>query len=167
MISLRLKQEISDILSNNFQTKIEVQDIEVLSEEARRNLVLRISVKHSSSNIPKTIIFKQSLLDKSIKDDTSVLARFARDGAGLEFISSLNTEESISPKFYGGSIKNRFILIQDLGNNLLSLVDPLMGNDLSAAIEALNRYMLSMARFHGLAYKNNNDYFKNITEYLS
>ncbi len=55
--------------------------------------------------------------------------RFARDWAGLEFLSSLEGEHPITPQFYGGSINHRFILIEDLGENHVSLVDSLTGSN--------------------------------------
>jgi hypothetical protein len=88
-INTKLLQEIQDILSQKFQTEIKIKSTITLSEELRRNLVIRIILEKYDSNIPQTVIFKQSLLDKEAQDDASVLARFARDWAGLEFISSL------------------------------------------------------------------------------
>lgn len=144
-----LIQEVQEILTINFQTEIKVKSVEHLSEETRRNLVLRIYLEATSNKIPKTIIFKQSLIEKSLsEDDKLALGRFARDWAGLEFISSFDTQGDIAPRFYGGSIKSRFILLEDLGNHLSSLVDPLMSNDKSAAVAAINRYMVAMAKFH-------------------
>ena len=79
--SLRL--EIQDILSQKFQTEIKIKSTAILSEELRRNLVLRVNLEKSNDDIPQTVIFKQSLIDKS-SDDKMTLGRFARDWAGLE-----------------------------------------------------------------------------------
>ncbi len=154
---LAILEEVIEILSQKFQTDIQIKSTETLSEESRRNLVLRINLEKSNSAIPQTIIFKQSLIDRSSNDE-DVLGRFARDWAGLEFISSFDSEGSIAPKFYGGSLRGRFILIEDLGSNHLSLVDPLMGDNPKVAKEALNRYMKIMAKFHGLGHQNSKNY---------
>lgn len=152
-----LRQEIQDILSQKFQIGIKIKSTVTLSEELRRNLVLRINLEKYDSDIPQTIIFKQSLIDK-LSSDKEILGRFARDWAGLEFISSFDIEAIIAPKFYGGSISSRFILIEDLGANHLSLVDPLMNNKPQDAKDALNRYMKIMAKFHGLGHQNIKNY---------
>ncbi len=132
-LNAKLLQEIQDILSQKFQTEVKIKSTVTLSEELRRNLVLRINLEKSDSNIPQTIIFKQSLIEKSASDkelleksarDKEILGRFARDWAGLEFISSFEIEDTIAPKFYGGSVSSRFILIEDLGAEHMSLVDP-------------------------------------------
>ena len=152
-----LLKEIQNILSPKFETETKIKSTVTLSEESRRNLVLRIYLENSTDDIPNTVIFKQSLVD-SASIDQDVLARFARDWSGLEFISSFDSENAIAPKFYGGSVGSMFILIEDLGADHLSLVDPLMSNDLQAAKSALNRYMKVMARFHGLGYQNIKNY---------
>jgi thiamine kinase-like enzyme len=152
-----LQQEVLDILSQKFKTEIRINSTVILSEALRRNLVLRLNLETSNSNIPQTIIFKQSLIAKS-SDDQSALGRFARDWAGLEFISSFDNETNIAPKFYGGSISSRFILIEDLGDKHLSLVDSLMDNKPQEAKASLNRYMKIMAKFHGLGNQNIKNY---------
>ena len=156
-LKAELLQEIQYILSQKFQTEIKIKSTVTLSEELRRNLVLRIFLDQSNGDIPQTIIFKQSHIAKS-SDDKITLGRFARDWAGLEFISSFISENIIAPKFYGGSVNNRFILVEDLGSSHLSLVDPLMGNDRGIAVSALNRYMKVMAKFHGLGHQSIENY---------
>jgi hypothetical protein len=166
-LNAKLLQEIQDILSQKFQTEVKIKSTVTLSEELRRNLVLRINLEKSDSNIPQTIIFKQSLIEKSPSDkellgksarDKEILGRFARDWAGLEFISSFDIEAIIAPKLYGGSISSRFILIEDLGAEHMSLVDPLMNNKPQDAKDALNRYMKIMAQFHGNGHQNIKNY---------
>ncbi len=112
-LTLELLKEIQDILSQKFQTEIKIKSTITLSEELRRNLVLRINLEKSDSDIPQTIIFKQSLIEKSFSDkkllgkssgNKELLGRFARDWAGLEFISSFDIEAIIAPKFYGGAL---------------------------------------------------------------
>lgn len=142
-------KEVTHILLNEFQTEIAIKSVIILSEPSRRNLVLRIILQNSSEGIPESIILKQSTIEKSAEDDKEVLGRFARDWAGLEFVNNLNTTTPIAPKFYGGSTRHRFILIEDLGITHTSLVDPLMGQDKNAAEAALNRYMKAMAALHG------------------
>jgi len=153
-------QEVTDILSHHFQQKIAIKSVTILSESSRRNLVLRITLKHSSkiSNTPESIILKQSTIEQSSEDNKDVLGRFARDWAGLEFLNNLNTITPIVPKFYGGSIENLFILMEDLGALHTSLVEPLMGKERNTAEAILNRYMKVMAALHGNSHSSSQHY---------
>ena len=150
-------QEALHLLSYQFRilpTKLEIESVIILSEPCRRNLVLRIILTNPSNELhsaPKSIILQQSLTEESCEDDKEALRRFVRDWAGLEFLSNLETQIPIAPKFYGGSIKYRFILIEDLGHIHTSLVDALMGVDRGAAKKALNRYVKAMSTLHGNA----------------
>ncbi|HAU1541155.1 TPA: hypothetical protein F8S39_16340, partial [Legionella pneumophila] len=49
------------ILSEHFDSQIEIDSIAFLSDPERRNIVLRLGLVHSSKAIPKTVILKQSL----------------------------------------------------------------------------------------------------------
>ncbi len=150
-------QTVIEILSAKLGTQVQIQSTEILSKDWRRNLIARIKLTDS-----QTFILKQSKIDdKSGKNDSDALARFARDWAGLEFLS--DAQETIVPKFYGGSIKHRFILTQDLGNHI-SLVDHLMGSDKDLAIDALARYVKLMAKFHGFSHKDIGNYKSSLTK---
>lgn len=148
-------QQVISILSNKFELDIKIKSIKILANKDRRNLVARLSLVNNFSKSPKTIIFKQSKIDKSSKND---LDRFARDWAGLEFSNNLETPTLISPQFYGASKKYRFILIEDLGYMNKTLVDFLMGNDLTIAKHSLERYMTILAKFHGYGHNNIDKY---------
>ncbi len=151
-----LVEEVVDVLTKRFETQGQIKSVVFLSGPERRNVVVRIILESPSNGAPASLIFKQSLPQKSSEDDQETLGRFARDWAGLEFLSALNS--NIAPKVYGGNQKHRFVLLEDLGDVHISLVDSLMGNDREAAIAALNRFMVSMGRFHGCAYGNTDDY---------
>ncbi len=60
-------QEVISILSNKLELDIKIESIEILANKDRRNLVARLSLVNNSSKTPKTIIFKQSKIDKSSK----------------------------------------------------------------------------------------------------
>lgn len=153
-----LLEEVVGVLTKRFEAQVQIKSVDFLSEPERRNVVVRIILESPSNGVPASLILKQSLPQKSSEDDQEALGRFARDWAGLEFLSALNS--NIAPKVYGGSQKYRFVLHEDLGESHLSLVDPLMGKDRKAAIAALNRFMVSMGRFHGCAYGNTENHKK-------
>ncbi|MFO8671907.1 GNAT family N-acetyltransferase [Legionella pneumophila serogroup 1] len=134
------------ILSEHFDSQIEIDSIAFLSDPERRNIVLRLCLVHSSKTIPNTVILKQSLPEK--ENDQEAYARFARDWAGLEFASKIPQRTHNTPLFYGGEKKHRFILIEDLGVKHVSLVDSLTLPNRDKAIRALSRFMKALGSFH-------------------
>jgi hypothetical protein len=153
-----LLQEVVRILSAHFALEVEIKSVIFLSKPERRNLVLRIILQSPLNGMPTSVIFKQSHLEKDCTDDKEMLGRFARDWAGLEFISKLNIEPPIAPRFYGGSEKHLFVLLEDLGDVHFSLVDSLTAKDRNAAIAALTRYMKCMGQFHANSYGRTEQY---------
>lgn len=146
--------EAGNLLEEYFDQKIDITSIVYLSEPERRNVVLRITVVGPI----ETLILKQSLPDKSDTDDKEAFARFARDWAALQFLASIPHKAHNVPKFYGGSKKYRFILIEDLGANHVSLVDSLTMPDRMKALSALERFVKSLGSLHAATFNNTNRY---------
>lgn len=134
------------LLSKQFNTNIEISAIDFLSKPERRNRLLRLVIKRDSPLVPKTISLKQSLPEK--ENDDEAYARFARDWAGLEFASAIPHSSHNTPHFYGGDKEQRFILIEDLGHQHVSLVDALTLPDRNQAVSALIRFMKALGSFH-------------------
>ncbi|MBA3602372.1 MAG: alpha/beta fold hydrolase [Parachlamydiaceae bacterium] len=159
-VSSIVLKEVVDILSNHFNTQVQVGSIIQLSEKERRNLILRINIQNPSAGVPKSIILKQTLPQKLSDDSNKISDRFARDWTGLEFLSMLKTDAPPVPKFYGGSLEHKFILIEDLGKNHISLVDSLTGDNANEAEIALLRFMIDLGKLHASSYGKTEDYFK-------
>ncbi len=162
-----MKSEVEEILSKRFDDTIRLGSIVKLSDEDRRNLLLRIYIEKPGEGIPKSVIFKQSLPRKrsqEANDEAKIFARFARDWAGLEFLSNLQSDVLAVPQFYGSSIQHKFIIIEDLGENHVSLVDPLTRSDMPSAYKSLKRFMSFMAELHGLTYQKTDQYYKLLDE---
>ena len=154
-------QEAADILSKHFDSIIQVHSVVQLSEPQRRNLLLRIHLQSPNTHVPKSVILKQTLSqDSSEQEDDQIFGRFARDWASLEFFSRMNIEHPITPQFYGGNSNHRFILIEDLGENHVSLVDSLTGDNKDLAKEALLRFVKCLGKLHAYGYGKTEAYFK-------
>jgi hypothetical protein len=158
--------EATTILSRHFEIKIIIESVAYLSDAQRRNTVLRLTLKKPPAGTPSTVILKQSLKEKPSDDHTEVFGRFARDWAGLEFLSALPKKSSVAPRIYGGSSHHRFVLLEDLGEVHISLVDHLLGTDKDNALRALKRYMQSMGEMHANAFNHIAEY-KRILEGLN
>ena len=154
-------KEAIDILSQHFNATIQAKSVVQLSEPQRRNLLLRIYLQSPQTHVPRSVILKQTLSqDSSKQEDDQIFGRFARDWAGLEFLSSLAGEHPITPQFYGGSINHRFILIEDLGENHVSLVDSLTGSNKNLAKEALQRFVKCLGQLHANGYGKTESYLE-------
>lgn len=147
-----LIQQATTILQHHFATALRINSAVFLSEPERRNVVLRLTLESQSSAIPQSAILKQSLPEQTDTDDKDAYARFARDWAGLEFLSRIQSNTHNIPQFYGGDKTHRFILIEDLGEPHVSLVDSLTRPNQEKAIAALSRFMKALGSFQALSF---------------
>ncbi|KTD52888.1 GNAT family N-acetyltransferase [Legionella quateirensis] len=160
LINPEVLREVKNILQTRFETELNIESIDFLSEPERRNSVLRITLERTKNGVPDSIILKQSLPEQSDADDKEADARFARDWASLEFLSSIPQPAHNVPKFYGASKQQRFILIEDLGQQHVSLVDSLTAPDQKKAIAALTRFMKALGSFHATTFGHTEHYEK-------
>lgn len=154
-----LLKEITNVLSIKFEQDVQIESIVQLSEPERRNRILRV-ILQSKDGIPHSLIFKQAL-SGNIAENERDLERFSRDYAGLAFLDSLSKQvDSTTPHFYGGSLKYRFVLLEDLGENHISLVDSLTGDNPERARAALCRFVTCLGKFHADSYGNTDQYIQ-------
>lgn len=152
------------LLKKYFSIDCTIQSVDVLSEPERRNVILRLHLDAASNNVPPTIILKQSVSGEDDEDDNDVHARFARDWAGLEFLSQFEAYGHVIPKFYGGNQAFRFILQEDLGFQHISLVDALTASNAKEATAALGRFMQALGRMHAASFGHVSDYQRLLKE---
>lgn len=146
------------LLENYFSVDCNIKSSKILSEPERRNIILRLHLESISKTVPTTVILKQSLREEGDADDREAYARFARDWAGLEFLSQFADYGHVIPKFYGGNQELRFILQEDLGLKHISLVDALTLPNKNEAIAALSRFMFALGRMHSASFGHLPDY---------
>lgn len=156
-----IRQKTLDILRERFKpADVDINSVVFLSEPERRNVLIRINLASTSESVPRSIILKQVLSQVEDADDKRADARFARDWAGLEFTSSIQESESVhnTPLFYGSDVTQRFIIIEDLGQQHVSLVDSLTLPDRDKAVSALERYMKALGSFHAATFGHCDEY---------
>ncbi|WP_419419770.1 phosphotransferase [Legionella sp. D16C41] len=158
IIDTKVIQAAQDLLQQRFVNACEIRSITFLSEPERRNIVLRLYLEKNFVDIPDSLILKQSLPEATDDDDKDAYARFARDWAGLEFLSRIKQSHHNAPTFYGGNKEHRFILLEDLGLEHISLVDSLTLPNRTEAIAALNRFMTALGSFHAASYNHVSEY---------
>lgn len=129
-------------LLSHEKTSVTVTKVQQISKEGRRNLLLRVTLTHPNDScvLPKTMIAKRVVPRKSKQaDDDAVVEtsrfnpddvksfdtlRFFGDWAGAEFLHKMGFASA--PRFYGGHRAMGFILLQDLGNDHGTMVEPLL-----------------------------------------
>lgn len=136
------------MLSGLFGSQVHFDKVERLSEEDRRNLILRCSISPAAELPPSYIIKKveaEAYEPENLESwDTQ---RFFHDWVGSQFLSSLGQQVDHSPRFYAGNRELGFIILEDLGHHR-SLVEPLLHEDALRAEAALLRYSTRLGRMH-------------------
>ena len=118
------------ILSSRFDDRIEVSQVDRLSANDRRNLLLRCTIRGGTDRAPTSVIIKQVVAgnhednqgDYIPSDITSWhTLRFFSDWAGAQFVSEAAPDAGHGPRFYGGDLELGFIVMEDLGSEHQSL----------------------------------------------
>jgi len=105
------------VLAGRWGAAVRLGKVERLSEQRRRNLLLRCEVLEGPADAPHSVMVKRARQRKYDPDDSksrSAVGLF-RDWAGLEFLGSLYGTWGTSPEFYGGDREAGFFVMEDLG----------------------------------------------------
>lgn len=153
-----LWKEAQTLLEGSFGPSVEVTGAQTLSEDARRNRLLRLEL--AGDSVPNSVILKQAAPMEAADEPRQRwdANRFASDWAGVQFLSELGTDHA--PKFYGGSLTKRFVLLEDLGSEHLSLVEPLLQGGPDTATVALEQYATRLGRMHADTFGRSEVYAK-------
>ena len=121
-------------------------DVERLSEDDRRNLLLRS--RDLSGGSPASFIIKKVVVDAYDPGDAASwdTRRFFSDWVGAEFLSTI-LDARRSPRFYGGDDSMGFFILEDLGEHR-SLVEPLLEEDAASAERALLNFSACLGALH-------------------
>lgn len=139
------------LLSRQAGSSIQFTRVVCLDEEEdRRNRLFRCTIENPPAGLPASLIIKQVVAENYQPDDVSAwdTMRFFRDWAGAEFLSRLPGEPGHGPRFYGGDRALGFFILEDLGQDQRSLVEPLLEGTAADAESALLQYMTRLGRMH-------------------
>jgi aminoglycoside phosphotransferase (APT) family kinase protein len=142
--------EASSLMTVYFKNPVTFSKVIQLSEPDRRNVILRLLIENPQEGMPKTIILKQNVAETNkfdiAKTETEIekLSRFAHDWAGIEFLTEIGCDHA--PHFYAGSLKHKFILIEDLGLSHPSLVGPLTRSPTVANVHEAEAALIAYVR---------------------
>ncbi len=142
--------DASNLMTIYFKKPATFSKVIQLSEPGRRNVLLRLLIEKPQEGMPKTVILKQNATETNKFDATKTeteiekLSRFAHDWAGIEFLTEIGCDHA--PHFYAGSIKHKFILIEDLGFSHPSLVGPLTRSSTITNIQEAESALIAYVR---------------------
>lgn len=156
---VELLADAERILTDRFGKTVRLGEVQRISEERRRNLLLRCSVAQGPSSAPASVILKRARQRRYDPDDPksrSAVGLF-RDWAGLEFLNLLGNEHLASPAFYGGDREAGFFLMEDLGGSE-DLDHMLTCGSAPQARHALTMLATALGRMHALTMGRSDQY---------
>ena len=146
MIEIATVDAAERVLSKTLGRDVRLGDVVCLSDDDRRNQLLRsrdLSGGSPASFIIKKVVAKSYDPSDSASWDTR---RFLSDSVGAEFLSTV-LSASLSPRFYGGNHDLGFFILEDLGEHR-SLVEPLLEQDAAGAESALLAFSSCLGAVH-------------------
>lgn len=134
------------VLSQSLSRPVRLGEVNCLSDDERRNLLLR--VHDLDGGRPASFIIKKVVADSYNPADLTSwdTSRFLNDWAGAEFLSKVLSNPR-SARFYGGDHAEGFFILEDLGEHR-SLVEPLLEQDAASAEKALLGLWISLGAMH-------------------
>ncbi|WAS96422.1 phosphotransferase [Nannocystis punicea] len=140
---------VETLLSAGLEAPVRVTAAERVSEEGRRNLILRCAVAGALDDGPTSVIVKQVVMHGYDPDavDSWDVRRFFGDWAGAEFLGAVAGESLHGPRFHGGDRARGLIVLEDLGEHH-DLVEPLLEGDAAGAEQALLALAARLGAMH-------------------
>jgi len=130
----------------------------ILDQQAEHEHVLRLAVEGAALDRPQTVILKRWRIPGEERFSAEFSAsHFFNDWAGLEFLSTVLGDETLTPKIYAGNQTHGFFLMEDLaGTEPLS--DTLWNQNRAQATAVLIRYGEFLGRLHGKTWEHLDTY---------
>ena len=134
------------LLSREFGREVRLGDAARLSEDGRRNVLVR--ARDLCGGFPASFIIKKVVVDTYNPDDAGSwdIRRFFSDWVGAQFLSAM-ADGPHSPRFYGGDYSLGLFVLEDLGYHR-SLVEPLLKEDAASAERTLLRFSARLGALH-------------------
>jgi hypothetical protein len=145
----RLTECAAAALSRSWQASVLLADVTALSDENRRNLILRATALRDGTP-PRSVIIKAT---RAAGFDAMAANAFAESGLVKEwtaaaFLAGRAPNDGHCPDFLAGDAARGLAVFEDLGAGLDSLVGPLLDGPAARARQALIAYATSLGRLH-------------------
>ncbi len=145
----RIAEGAAAALSRAWQASVSLVDVTALSNEKRRNLILRATALRDGAP-PRSIIVKAT---RAADFDPLATNAFEESGlvkewAAVAFLAGHAPNGAHCPDFLAGDAAQGLVVFEDLGANLGSLVGPLLDGPADSARQALIAYAACLGRLH-------------------
>lgn len=126
-----------------------VSRVDTISNDRRRNLVLRAIARRSDGS-EEPIIIKVTRFEAYDPAASNVLhtSGLVREWAATALLKQQANAGMLVSRFLGGDADIGLIILQDLGSELPTLVEPLMGARACVAEKAIQEYATALGNLH-------------------
>ncbi|WP_195909000.1 phosphotransferase [Microlunatus sp. Gsoil 973] len=137
-----------------------VELVDTLSEDGRRNSVVRLRVT-SGAEDGRTVIAKQTAGFHDAETSDEVRLRFFREAAAATLLTELAPGEH-TPRCWGVDPRNGLMIFDDLGT-AATLVQPLLEGSPGAARSAMISFVQRLASIHAATARRSADWDRTVT----
>jgi hypothetical protein len=128
---------------------VHIDDVEMLSDAERRNLILRGKVVRDDGKDRSAIIkATRATTYDPMAEDAFKESGLIREWAATAFLSARAPTRGHSPALLAGDAARGILVFEDLGAGLGSLVGPLLSDSPQKAEQALIAYASALGRLH-------------------
>lgn len=146
-----IARAVETLLGDQHDAPVAIANLVQISEAERRNLLLRATLNNPPAPLPESLIIKKVVVREGYNPDDAEswdTKRFLGDWAGAAFLTHCAHNAGHGPRFYGGDRTSGYILLEDMGGEHKSLVEPLLGADAAVAEQALLQFTERLAHMH-------------------
>ena len=145
----RVLAQAGAALSTATGDRLKLEDAEVLSNDSRRNLIVRAVARYADSRAASVIV-KTTRSPTYNPTAVNVLeaSGLAKEWVACAFLASRAANCGHGAALLAGDVANGIMVFEDLGAGLASLVDPLLKGTAQEAESALKLYATALGRLH-------------------
>lgn len=135
-------------LSDKWGHSVVLDNVQAISNEERRNLILRAVA--TGQDFPDRPIIIKATRDKGYDPTSPAVfeSGLAKEWAATAFLTERLAHDRYAPVFLAGNSARGLIVLEDLGAGLPSLVHPLLNGPAETAAQALLAYARSLGQLH-------------------
>jgi hypothetical protein len=141
--------QVASALSSVSGSVVEIDEIQPLSDDRRRNFIARARATDDSGRV-RSVIVKATRSPSYDPAAENVLetSGLVREWVATAYIAARAPGRGHGSAFLAGNVSRGLLIFEDLGANLSSLVDPLLEGNAEEAEHALALYATALGRLH-------------------
>jgi phosphotransferase family enzyme len=138
-----------EALSKDSGGTVVLVDVEVLSNDHRRNFIARAAARYTNGSA-RSVIVKATRSPSYDPMDENVLqaSGLAKEWVACAFLAARAPSRGHGSALLAGDVAGGIMVFEDLGAHLTSLVDPLLKGTAQEAERALELYATALGRLH-------------------